>query len=77
MFVSLPITVWSRKNADGEYEHNHIEDGHATTKLPKPKCDNHVKAWAKGDWKAEHAHIIHTVPKVVTGKDTILYTLFQ
>lgn len=66
------ITMWARKNEDkqsksfGEYEHNHIEDGHVLTIYPAPKAEVHVKPWKRGDWLPTHAFLTNdSPPKVI------------
>jgi hypothetical protein len=65
MQIKTPITLWSRKNEEGVFEHNHIENGHCDSVRPTPKHENHKKAWAKGEWKAEFAFLQITVPTVI------------
>lgn len=50
-----PITLWSRKNERGVFEHNHLEDGHAVCQMPAPKHPTHIRAWAGGEWRKTHA----------------------
>lgn len=59
-----PVTLWSRKNEKGEWEFNHLEDGHVPpdTAKPTPKHENHKSAWKKGEWQYVHAHLTGDVP---------------
>lgn len=50
-----PVTLWERKNARGEWEHNHLSDGHEQGERPVPKHPNHVRAWRGGEWRRRHA----------------------
>lgn len=50
-----PITVWYRGNADGRFEHNHIEDGHSEELVPKALFPQQAKAWCNEHWIGEHA----------------------
>ena len=56
------VTSWSRKNDKEEFEHNHLEDGHANSIRPTPIHENHKKAWAKGIWKAHHGYLTFDIP---------------
>jgi len=62
--AQTPVTLWSRKNERGEYEHNHLDDGHceAGTERPRPKTDAHKSAWNKGQWAYEHAWLDGGLP---------------
>jgi len=65
-----PVTLWSRKNEKGQWEFNHLEDGHVpegTTK-PTPKHENHKSAWRKGEWMSSAAYLTADIPpRVVAG----------
>lgn len=52
---SRPVTLWHRKGQDGQFEFNHLDDGHAAGARPAPKHPNQVTAWSGGEWIAEHA----------------------
>lgn len=66
----LSVTSWSRKNEKGEWEFNHLEDGHvpAGTVKPTPKHENHKSTWRKGEWAAKPVYLTADIPpRVVTG----------
>lgn len=50
-----PVTLWKRKNKAGDFEFNHLEDGHINNAKPTPQHQNHGKAWGSGEWLAEKA----------------------
>ena len=50
-----PVTLWKRKNKAGDFEFNHLEDGHTNNAKPTPKHPCHEKAWGSGEWLAEKA----------------------
>lgn len=53
----MPVTLWSRKNKTGCFEHNHIESGHCSTMAPSLKSRAQEKAWTGCEWLREHAWI--------------------
>lgn len=54
----MEITVWERKNEQGEFEHNHIEDGHVPTDQPLPHSPTQERAWKHAEWKRTYAYLI-------------------
>jgi hypothetical protein len=45
------VTLWYRKDEDGVYQFNHLEnDFDGTRKGPTPKVPEHEKLWRKGKW---------------------------
>ena len=60
----VPVTLWSRKNEQGDWEFNHLEDGHIAddAERPTPKHENHKTAWRKGAWHAHRAFLSADVP---------------
>jgi hypothetical protein len=65
-----PITIWTRKNDKGVFEHNHIEDGHVEFG-PKILHPNQAKAWPRATWKYEHAFLSNEQPPRVLTKVTV------
>lgn len=56
-------TLWYRETK-GEYEFNHLEDGHCENNAPTPKCDAHKRAW-NGKWKKEFVYLTDAIPPKV------------
>lgn len=53
------ITVWKRLNKGSDkFEHNHIEDGFASTDTPIPKNIFQSNAWKDAIWKKCYAELI-------------------
>jgi hypothetical protein len=50
-----PVTLWYRKGDKGDYEFNHLEDGHSTSDKPTIGNAVQVKLWSSGVWVREHA----------------------
>jgi len=64
-----PGTLWFRLNEKGEYEYNHLEDGHCPNPTPTPQHEAHK--WS-GKWKSEYIYLTDTIPaKVVKNHDVI------
>lgn len=62
---SKVITIWYRRDEDGVYQHNHLEDGYdeARTK-PTPKVTEHNKAWKSGKWAQQRAMLLNRGPNM-------------
>ena len=58
-----PVTVWRRWNPKSkEWEHNHIEDGHASTVTPTPRFPaqqtwNDSYWWRAHKWLTENGEV--------------------
>lgn len=70
--VALEGTLWYRKNQDGEWEFNHLEDGHAEGPFPTVKHPAHAKVWSSGAWKSEKVWLSTDKARVVTRDPTKL-----
>jgi hypothetical protein len=59
-----PVTLWSRQNEKGGWDHNHLEMGHVPegTARPTPVHESHKSAWRKGAWQAERAYLTADKP---------------
>jgi len=51
------VTSWARKNDKGEFEHNHIDDGHVVVG-PKILHPSQSKAWPRATWQFTHAYLL-------------------
>jgi hypothetical protein len=51
------ITLWYRKNKNGQWDYNHFCFGHDKSKTPSPKHINQEKAWKSGEWSSYGAVI--------------------
>jgi hypothetical protein len=62
-----PVTLWSRKNVNGDFRFNHIEDGHTAhdALTPTPKVPAQKGAWGKSAWEYEHAWFDSNLPPKV------------
>ena len=49
------VTLWYRKNKDGEFEFNHLELGNSDSDRPEPKFTEQETSWREGVFKKEHA----------------------
>lgn len=63
MLESKVITIWYRRDEDGVYQHNHLEDGYDETRTkPTPKVPEHNKAWKSGKWAQQRALLLERGP---------------
>ena len=60
----MPVTLWYRKNETGEFEFNHLEDGHSSFETPTIKSESQRKAW-RCEWKKEFKHLSNDIPPKV------------
>ena len=63
------ITIWKRfRKKEGEYFHNHIEDGWVNDDTPRPRSDLQKSSWPSGVWKKSFGYLIYEnnkMPRVV------------
>lgn len=54
----VPVTIWYRKDDNGVYQQNHLEDGfNDKVKHPTSKVPEHNKIWKNGKWAKAFANI--------------------
>jgi len=49
-------TLWYRWG-NGQWDFNHLEDGHVTSKSPTPKHPSHEQIWKGGKWAKAHVQL--------------------
>ncbi len=65
-----PMTIWYRhvmvSKTRGEWQMNHMAEGHETGKRPVAKHSRQRAKWARGIWRFKHVWVTaHESPKVV------------
>lgn len=60
----LPITLWYRKNEKGNYDYNHLEDGHCSFEVPTMNSELQRKAW-RCEWRKEFKYLSNDIPPKV------------
>jgi len=54
------ITIWESYNKKtGQWEHNHIEDGHCFYDKPIPKSKLQKKSWPNKQWNKSFGYLIN------------------
>jgi len=48
------VTLWSYRDTTGAWRYNHLQSGHAHTRIPQPMNAAQETAWTGRDWKREH-----------------------
>jgi len=62
--INRPVTLWYRKNEEGEWEYNHLEHGHSGVGTPLMQFDSQRKAW-RCEWKYVYKHLTNDIPPKV------------
>lgn len=63
-----PVTVWYRWDGIvGDWEYNHLGDGHELTDKPAPRHPIHIKGWSGGKWIKYHMWLTDDLPAKVVG----------
>ncbi len=57
-----PCTLWFKRDVrEDVWEYNHLEDGHAQTRVPSPKTPGQA-GWKGGLWQRSHAWLTDDLP---------------
>jgi hypothetical protein len=51
------VTIWRRQSREGNWEHNHIENGWNYNAEPTPLDDNQAQIWKGAKWSRSWGHI--------------------
>lgn len=58
----MPVTMWYRRNEEGIFEFNHIQNYHTDDDKPAANFDNQKKAWKNGTWRKAFAYLANNNP---------------
>ena len=62
--VNYPVTLWDRRNKDGGFDFNHLENGHSAQSAPTAKFPEQARSWNNAIWQKTFAHLVNGVVRL-------------